>query len=85
MRVRGDHPPTHPNRKWGQFFYKMASGVRPQWIRTFPVKEAPHTGDGLFEGEVIEVVQVSLFTLGRGQVVDVAGGRWRVIAALGGG
>lgn len=47
--------------------------------------EAPHTGDGLFEGEVIEVVQVSLFTLGRGQVVDVAGGRWRVSAALVGG
>eukprot|EP00752_Nemacystus_decipiens_P009298 g8309.t1 len=42
---------------WGQFFYKMASGVPPQWIRTFPVPEAPHAGDGLFEGEVIEVVQ----------------------------
>lgn len=75
MCVRGDDP-QHSNRKWGQFFYKMASGVRPQWIRTFPVLEAPHTGDGLFEGEVIEVVQVSFLTLwgqgrrcGRGQVV----------------
>ncbi|CAM9971674.1 unnamed protein product [Pylaiella littoralis] len=44
--------------KWGQFFYKMAKGARPQWIRTFPVPQAPHTGDGLFEGEVIEVTQV---------------------------
>lgn len=57
------------NRTWGQFFYKMASGVRPQWIRTFPVPEAPHTGDGLFEGEVIEVVQVCF--LPQAAVVEV--------------
>ncbi|CAB1099722.1 unnamed protein product [Ectocarpus sp. CCAP 1310/34] len=43
---------------WGQCFYKMVAGVRPQWIRTFPVPQAPHTGDGLFEGETIEVTQV---------------------------
>lgn len=36
----------------------MAKGVPPQWIRMFPLLEAPRTGDGLFEGEVIEVAQV---------------------------
>lgn len=66
--MRGDDP--NPNRTWGQCFYKMAAGVRPQWIRTFPVPEAPHTGDGLFEGEVIEVVQVR-FPFSRGGVVGV--------------
>ncbi|CAM9593360.1 unnamed protein product [Ectocarpus sp. 6 AP-2014] len=48
----------HSQGTWGQCFYKMAAGVRPQWIRTFPVPQAPHTGDGLFEGEIIEVTQV---------------------------
>lgn len=42
----------------GQFFYKMAPGIKPQWIRTYPELESPRTGDGLFADEVIEVTQV---------------------------
>lgn len=36
----------------------MAHNVPPQWIHTYPLDAAPRTGEGLFPGEVIEVVQV---------------------------
>lgn len=39
-------------------FYRMKPESLPQWIRTDPELEAPRTGDGLFEGEVMEVTQV---------------------------
>ncbi|CAM9208802.1 unnamed protein product [Ascophyllum nodosum] len=42
----------------GTFFFRMALGARPQWIRSFPLVESPRTGEGLFEGEVIEVTQI---------------------------
>ncbi|CAM9751152.1 unnamed protein product, partial [Sphacelaria rigidula] len=42
----------------GRFFYRMVEGATPQWILTFPTPKAPRTGDGLFPGEVIEVMQV---------------------------
>eukprot|EP00903_Cladosiphon_okamuranus_P011132 g10508.t1 len=42
----------------GQFFYRMVLDVQPQWIRTYPEDAAPRTGEGLFPGEIIEVVQV---------------------------
>mmetsp|Transcript_9767 Transcript_9767/g.14692 ORF Transcript_9767/g.14692 Transcript_9767/m.14692 type:complete len:1438 (-) Transcript_9767:159-4472(-) len=38
-------------------FYLMVPDAAPQWIRTYPEYDAPRTGDGLFPGEVIEVVQ----------------------------
>lgn len=41
----------------------MAARARPQWIRRFPLKEAPRTGDGLFEGEIIEVSQVMVMKM----------------------
>ncbi|CAM9142326.1 unnamed protein product [Ectocarpus sp. 6 AP-2014] len=41
----------------GRFFYRMVDDALPQWIRTYPEQAAPRTGDGLFPGEVIEVVQ----------------------------
>ena len=47
-------------RTLGTFFFRMALGARPQWIRSFPLVESPRTGEGLFEGEVIEVTQVLL-------------------------
>ncbi|CAM9932796.1 unnamed protein product [Scytosiphon promiscuus] len=42
----------------GRFFYRMVPDVLPQWIRSVPEEAAPRTGDGLFPGEVIEIVQV---------------------------
>lgn len=45
-------------RRKGRFFYRMVEGATPQWILTFPTPKAPRTGDGLFPGEVIEVMQV---------------------------
>ncbi|CAM9144262.1 unnamed protein product [Ectocarpus sp. 12 AP-2014] len=42
----------------GRFFYRMVDDALPQWIRTYPEQAAPRTGDGLFPGEVIEVVQI---------------------------
>lgn len=47
----------------GRFFYRMADDSLPQWIRTYPEEAAPRTGDGLFPGEVIEVTQVSYFSV----------------------
>ncbi|CAM9467577.1 unnamed protein product, partial [Ectocarpus fasciculatus] len=41
-----------------RFFYRMVAGARPQWILTYPEEAAPRTGDGLFEGDAIDVVQV---------------------------
>ncbi len=42
----------------GRYFYRMVDGALPQWIRAYPEPDAPRTGEGLFPGEVIEVVQV---------------------------
>ena len=39
-------------------FYRMLAGSPPQWILTYPEEAAPRTGDGLFPGDVVEVVQV---------------------------
>lgn len=39
----------------------MVDDSLPQWIRTYPEEAAPRTGDGLFPGEVIEVVQVKTY------------------------
>lgn len=39
-------------------FYRMLAGSPPQWILTYPEDAAPRTGDGLFPGDVVEVVQV---------------------------
>ncbi len=36
----------------------MVDGALPQWIRAYPEPDAPRTGEGLFPGEVIEVIQV---------------------------
>ncbi|CAM9856018.1 unnamed protein product, partial [Laminaria digitata] len=44
--------------KCGQFFYEMLAGAKPQYIRLFPMANAPRTGGGLFEREIIEVTQV---------------------------
>eukprot|EP00611_Tribonema_gayanum_P001692 TRINITY_DN1123_c0_g2_i5.p2 TRINITY_DN1123_c0_g2~~TRINITY_DN1123_c0_g2_i5.p2 ORF type:complete len:213 (+),score=69.36 TRINITY_DN1123_c0_g2_i5:922-1560(+) len=38
-------------------FYRMVDEAAAQWIRTYPELDAPRTGEGLFPGEVIEVVQ----------------------------
>lgn len=58
-------PPTATavGRLQGRFFYRMAAGARPQWILTYPEQAAPRTGDGLFEGDVIDVVQVKIRTI----------------------
>lgn len=39
-------------------FYRMLDDSPPQWILTHPEEAAPRTGDGLFPGDVVEVVQV---------------------------
>ncbi|CAN0285780.1 unnamed protein product [Ectocarpus sp. 12 AP-2014] len=41
----------------------MVLNVQPQWIRSFPEEEAPRTGEGLFPGEVVEIVQVICFSV----------------------
>eukprot|EP00752_Nemacystus_decipiens_P008749 g7810.t1 len=38
-------------------FYRMLAGSPSQWILTYPEETAPRTGEGLFAGDIIEVVQ----------------------------
>eukprot|EP00903_Cladosiphon_okamuranus_P006316 g6191.t2 len=38
-------------------FYRMLPGSPSQWILTYPEEAAPRTGDGLFPGDIVEVVQ----------------------------
>eukprot|EP00611_Tribonema_gayanum_P023585 TRINITY_DN4993_c0_g1_i2.p1 TRINITY_DN4993_c0_g1~~TRINITY_DN4993_c0_g1_i2.p1 ORF type:complete len:285 (+),score=71.93 TRINITY_DN4993_c0_g1_i2:149-1003(+) len=38
-------------------FLRMVDDSPSQWIRAFPESDAPRTGEGLFAGNVIEVVQ----------------------------
>lgn len=45
-----------------QSFYQMDVDATPQWVIAYPEADSPRTGDGLFAGEVIEVLQVSLGT-----------------------
>lgn len=54
------------DRRWTRVnvrsFYRMLAGSPPQWILTHPEEAAPRTGDGLFPGDVVEVVQVCTTT-----------------------
>lgn len=43
-----------------QVFYRMLPDAPAQWILAFPGEAAPRTLEGLFEGEVVEFVQVSV-------------------------
>lgn len=43
-----------------QLFYQMDADAKPQWVVAYPEADSPRTGDGLFAGEIIEVLQVSL-------------------------
>ncbi|CAM9568889.1 unnamed protein product [Phaeothamnion confervicola] len=42
----------------GQFLYQMVETAAPQWIRTDPDHFAPYTGEGIFPGDTVEVVQI---------------------------
>lgn len=69
-------------------FYQMLPNAMPQWIRTYPLDAAPRTGDGIFPGEVIEVIQVrsSLQQIGlptlSGRLIGNRTQRWYTISTV---
>lgn len=61
-------PQEHPlgeSQQWGaesvrtsHAFYRKKAGAPDQWVRTYPSHDAPFTGEGVFDGDVLEVEQV---------------------------